>query len=91
MDTNLNNGNSGGNAVGTQTGTTGSNPDEVNDALGQLQATISGFVQEAQASTESLVALVNQMSKQLRAIDSKAQQSAALIERLSSWIASNRP
>ena len=87
MDTGVNNGNSGGNAVGTQTGTAGSNPDDVNDALSQLQATVSGFAQEAQASTESLMALVNQMGQQLQATDSKVQQNAALIEKLSSWIA----
>jgi hypothetical protein len=91
MDTNVNNRNSRGNAVGAQTGSTGSNPDEVNNALGQLQTTLSDFVQEAQSSTKSLIALVNQMSQQLRAADSKAQQNAALIERLSSRIASNRP
>jgi signal transduction histidine kinase len=91
MDTNANSGNSGANAVGTQTGTTVSNSDEVNDALRQLQATVSAFVQEAQGSTERLIALVNQMSQQLRATDSKMQQNAALIERLSSWSASNRP
>jgi ABC-type transporter Mla subunit MlaD len=91
MDTNVNNESSGANAVGTQTGTPGSNPDDVNDALRQLQATVSAFVQEAQAITESLIARDNQMSQQLRATDSKVQQSAALIERLSSWIESNRP
>jgi hypothetical protein len=68
MDTNVNNGNSGDNPDGTQTGTTDSNPDEVNDALRQLQATVSGFVQEAQASAESLIALVNQMSQQLSSL-----------------------
>jgi ABC-type transporter Mla subunit MlaD len=94
MDTNVNNGNSAGNSVGTQTETAGSSPDEVNAALAQLQATVSGFVQEAQASTEkmeNLIAHVNQMSRQLRATDSKTQQSAALIEKLSRWITSNRP
>jgi hypothetical protein len=84
MDTNVNNGNSGDDPDGTQTGTTDSNPDEVNDALRQLQATVSGFVQEAQASAESLI-------QQLRATDSTVQQNAALIERLSSWTANNRP
>jgi len=64
--------------------------DEVNDALRQLQASVSGFVQEAQASMESLIALVNQMSQQLQATNSKVQQNSALIERLSSWIGSNR-
>jgi hypothetical protein len=90
MDANVNSGNSGGNAVGTQAGTTGSNPDEINDALGQLQATVSGFVQEVQASIESLIERDNQRSQQLRATDSKVQQHATLIERLSSWIADNR-
>jgi hypothetical protein len=90
MDANVENGNSGGNAVGTQTGAAGSNPDEINDALGQLQATVSGFVQEAQASIESLIERDNQRSRQLRATDSKVQQHASLIERLSGWIADNR-
>jgi ABC-type transporter Mla subunit MlaD len=90
MDTSVNNGNSGGNSVGTQTGSTGSNPDDVNDALSQLQATVSDFAQEAQAGTESLIALVNQMGQQLQATDSKVQQNATLIDRLSSWIANYR-
>ena len=90
MDTNVNNKNSAGNALGAQTGSTGSNPDDVTDALRQLQATLSGFVQEAQASQESLIALMNQTGQQLQATDSKVQQNAALIERLSSWIAGNR-
>jgi methyl-accepting chemotaxis protein len=90
MDTNGNGGNSGGNAVGTQTGTIGSNSDEVNDALSQLQASVSGFVQQAQASQESLIAVINQMSQQLQATNSKVQQNSALIERLSNWISSNR-
>ena len=64
--------------------------DEVNDALRQLQASVSGFVQEAQASMESLIALANQMSQQLQATNSKVQQNTTLIERLSSWIGSNR-
>jgi len=53
MDTNVNNENSAGNALGAQTGSTGSNPDDVTDALRQLQATLSGFVQQAQAIQEA--------------------------------------
>jgi hypothetical protein len=34
-----------------------------------LQATVSDFAQEAQAGTESLIALVNQMGQQLQATD----------------------
>jgi ABC-type transporter Mla subunit MlaD len=90
MDTNISNGNSGGNAVGIQTGTTGSDPDELNDALGRLQATVSDFVQEFQASVEGHIARDNQMSQQLRANDSKLERNAAQIERLSSWIENNR-
>jgi hypothetical protein len=86
----VNNGNSGDNAVGTQMGMTGSNPDEVNDALSQLQATVSDFAQETQAGTESLIALVNPMGQQLQATDSKVQQNATLIDRLSNWIANYR-
>jgi len=74
MDTDLINENSGANTVGTQTGTPGSSSDEVNDALRQLQASVSDFVQEAQASTESLIAPVSQMSQQFRATDSQVQQ-----------------
>jgi len=53
MDTTVNNQNSAGDTVATQTGSTGSNPDDVTDALRQLQATLSGFVQQAQAIQEA--------------------------------------
>jgi hypothetical protein len=90
MDTNENTENSSDGSVGGQAGSAGSNPEEVNDAARQLQASVSSFLQEAQANQESLIALINQMGQQLRATDSKVQQNAALIERLSNWIAGNR-
>jgi len=56
----------------------------------RLQASVSSFAQQAQASQETLIALMSQMSQQLQATDSKVEQNARQIERLSSWITDNR-
>jgi FixJ family two-component response regulator len=87
MDAQQYNRNLGGNAADPQTGPGES---DVNQAAQQLQATVSSFAQQAQASQETLIALINQMAQQLQAANSKEEQNARQIERLSTWIENNR-
>jgi hypothetical protein len=90
MDTHNNNSNSNEEAVGAQSAPAEINSGKVNDAAQQLQAAVSSFAQETQRNQESLIALIKQMSDQLRSTDAKGRADRAQIDKLASQIRNYR-
>ena len=88
MDTNISN--SSDSAVPAQTPPPEVNSSNVNNAAQQLETSVSRFSQGAQRNQESLIALIKQVSEQLRAIDAKAQKNSAELEKQKNWILNNR-
>jgi hypothetical protein len=77
-------------ATGSQTASAEIDPGKVRDAAVQLQASVSRFAQEAETNQQSLVALIQQVSGQLQTIGAEVQKDRAQIDKLTSWIGSNR-
>jgi hypothetical protein len=81
---------SNGGAAGAQTTTVETNSDEVNDMAHQVEADVSNFEQQDDRNQQGLTALLQQMSQQLQAVNAQVQKDGTQIERLESWVKSNR-
>lgn len=82
--------NSDGEAMAAQTAPAEIDSDQVHDAAGRLQASVSGFAQEDEGYQGSLVAVIKQAGAQLGATNAKVQGNRAEIEKLASRIRNYR-
>ena len=85
-----NDGDSSDEVKGAQTALSETNSGNVHAAAQQLEAGVSRFAQDDQRDHESLVALVRQVSQQVRTTDADVRKDRAQIDKLSNWILNNR-
>ena len=85
-----NNSDSNDEATGAPTALSETNSGDVHEAADQVQTSLSRFAQGTEGNQENLVALLKQVSQQLRATDATIQKNTAQIDKLSSWIRNSR-
>ena len=90
MDTDNNDSNSNEEAVDAQSAPTEMNSGKVNDMAQQMEAAVTSSEEEDQRNQESIIAVLKQVSDEVRTNDAKRQADRAQMDKLADWIRNYR-